>query len=845
MAALVILLLGLALPASAQAPATSPVGETSAVTEAAPAPSARARIDALRLQVDTVETSLRRETLTDADLVRLREQLDPYLEEANDLLGAAMPRLDQARARLDQLGPPPDPKAGGTPEPADIAAERTRRDRDVQEADSAVRMARALVARLGQMVADIADRRRTLLAQALFARSDSLLDPNLWIAVIRAAPGDIAALRMVFGDWLLGLPGRLLDPRNFALGLALLMAVGLVAARRRLLPAVLVRDPAIAAPGSFAVAMAALARLLLGAVPVAIGAGLVLAAAQTAGLVPARIQPVLRATLLGLAFVAFVRALGDALLAPGLSQWRLVRLGDDAARRLMRLIWNGSLLVVLARIAETVLQAIAAALPLSVAVRGLFAVVFALLLADTLRRLGRAEREAAAQEECLGPFVPTESRYAAPLRLIGWLGAVLVIGAAFAGFAALATFVTNQIVWIATIGSLLVLAVRVAEEALGALFAEDSRLATTLEANVGLRRKAIDQIAVLSAGLSKVALVVFAAIVVLAPWGVQSADMLPSLRAAFFGFSVGDVTISLSGILFAAFVFAALLTVTRVIKGWLDQSYLPTTDLDAGLRQSLSQIFGYLGVLVAALAAFGQLGLSLDKITIVAGALSVGIGFGLQSIVSNFVSGLILLWERPIRVGDLVVVGEAEGYVKRINVRATEVQTFDRATVVIPNANLISGVVRNRVRTERTGRILIPLTVPRASDPAAVRDMLLDAARAHPDILKDPAPRVLFKRIGEATSEFDLIAFVPDLETVARVTSDLNFTIHAALTREGMPVVGAEIAVRGLDRIEDQLEHIADVIEHDHATATKAAAPESRPERGRRKPGGRSRSGLS
>ena len=143
--------------------------------------------------------------------------------------------------------------------------------------------------------------------------------------------------------------------------------------------------------------------------------------------------------------------------------------------------------------------------------------------------------------------------------------------------------------------------------------------------------------------------------------------------------------------------------------------------------------------------AFSYLGLSLDRPTIVAGALSVGIGFGLQSIVNNFVSGLILLWERPIRVGDLVVVGDGEGYVRRINVRATEIETFDRSTVIVPNSNLISGVVRNRVRNDRIGRVLVSVPVPRASDPDQVAEIMRTAALAHREVMSEPAPRVLLQ----------------------------------------------------------------------------------------------------
>ena len=127
-------------------------------------------------------------------------------------------------------------------------------------------------------------------------------------------------------------------------------------------------------------------------------------------------------------------------------------------------------------------------------------------------------------------------------------------------------------------------------------------------------------------------------------------------------------------------------------------------NFDLGLRNSIRTSLGYLGFLVAAGLALGYLGLNYEKLALVAGALSVGIGFGLQSIVNNFVSGLILLWERAVRVGDWIVVGADQGFVRRINVRSTEIETFDRAQVIIPNSNLVSGVVTNLVRNDRSGR---------------------------------------------------------------------------------------------------------------------------------------------
>jgi small-conductance mechanosensitive channel len=204
------------------------------------------------------------------------------------------------------------------------------------------------------------------------------------------------------------------------------------------------------------------------------------------------------------------------------------------------------------------------------------------------------------------------------------------------------------------------------------------------------------------------------------------------------------------------------------------------------LRNSIRTGFGYVGVIVAGAVAFSYLGLSLDRLTIVAGALSVGIGFGLQSIVNNFVSGLILLWERPIRVGDLVVVGDGEGYVRHINVRATEIETFDRSTVLVPNSNLISGIVRNRVRSGRTGRVLVSIPAPRFADPDQIAELMRTAALAHREVMSEPPPRVLFKKVTDTAIEFDLICFVDEIDTVARVASELYFAIYRRLRELGV-----------------------------------------------------------
>jgi len=440
-------------------------------------------------------------------------------------------------------------------------------------------------------------------------------------------------------------------------------------------------------------------------------------------------------------------------------------------------------IMVIGKVIEAFNTAIAAALPITVITRAIFALAVALVFAELLRRFAARENQ---DEACLGPYVAQDVDIGGPLRSFGWFLVALIVGSVLGGYVALASFLIDQAVWISIIVALLVLGVALADEFIGGSLRGQTKLATALQANTGLRRRSLEQIGVLGSGIARLALIVVGVLLVLAPWGIESTDVTGSLRAMFFGFNVGDVTISLSSILFAALLFAAAFAVTRMIQRWLTNTFLPATELDAGLRNSISTAAGYVGIITAGMLAISYLGLSLERVTIVAGALSVGIGFGLQSIVNNFISGLILLWERPIRVGDLVVVGDGEGYVRRINVRSTEIQAFDRSTIIVPNSNLISGIVRNRVRNDRVGRVLVSIPVPRASDPDQVAEIMRKAALAHREVMSEPAPRVLFKKVTENTIDFDVVCFVDDIDAAGRVSSDIYFEIFRGLRKAGI-----------------------------------------------------------
>ena len=196
--------------------------------------------------------------------------------------------------------------------------------------------------------------------------------------------------------------------------------------------------------------------------------------------------------------------------------------------------------------------------------------------------------------------------------------------------------------------------------------------------------------------------------------------------------------------------------------------------------------------------AISSAGFDLSSLAFVAGALSLGVGFGLQSIVSNFVSGLILLAERPIKAGDWVSTSGGDGYVRKISVRSTEIETFDRATIIVPNSSLITDTVTNWTHGNKTGRIRIPIGVAYESDPDQVQEILLKCAAEHDLVLGRPEPVVYFMEFGASSLDFELRCFLADINYGMSVMSDLRFSILKELRAAniGIPFPQREIIIK-------------------------------------------------
>ena len=257
---------------------------------------------------------------------------------------------------------------------------------------------------------------------------------------------------------------------------------------------------------------------------------------------------------------------------------------------------------------------------------------------------------------------------------------------------------------------------------------------------------------------------------------------------AFGDIQVGNAVISLPNIFLAVLVLALGLLASSRLRRWLGKHVLPRSGMEIGLRTSIAAGAGYVGMVLAILAAIATAGISLSSVAIVAGALSVGMGFGLRTVVENFVAGLLMLIERPIRVGDWVVIGSTEGTVRRISVRATEIETFDSASVVVPNSLFVSAPVTNWTLQNRRGRLHIKVGVGYDSDPNRVLALLLDCARANRQIAAYPEPQALFVDFGDSALLFELRCHVRDVDNYATARSDLLVAIERALRAQGIEV---------------------------------------------------------
>ena len=266
--------------------------------------------------------------------------------------------------------------------------------------------------------------------------------------------------------------------------------------------------------------------------------------------------------------------------------------------------------------------------------------------------------------------------------------------------------------------------------------------------------------------------------------------------------TIGSIMVTPGSVINIVLIIYVTILISRGFRAFLLQEVLPTHGVEKGVQLSISRLVHYAIMTIGFIVLLRVLGFGLNQITILGGALGVGIGFGLQAIVNNFVSGLILLFERPIKVGDMIDVGTQIGEVKELGLRATTVQTFDNAEVVIPNSQLISGNVTNWTLAEKKVRVRAPVGVAYGTDISKVFEILLGCAQANPRVLSSPKPTALFLSFGASSLDFELRAWISDFDHRVEVLSELNQDIESEFQFAGIeiPFQQTDLHLRSVDQ---------------------------------------------
>lgn len=754
-----------------------------AVTASAATPAQT--LQQLSDQLDAAKAALKAAQKNPPDksaLADLRNSALAVQDQARQLADSLDPAMAALQAQLAVLGPPP--AKGGAPETPAVATQRRQLDKAQADLNAQIVRAKSLNLDALQLVAQITGLRNDQFQARLTARTDTPLGHAFWADQARSLPNDLPRLQRLGTRW-----G---DAWNDAwqanrLSLLLCLVASLLLAGspwllRRLWQHLATRWlPAGHLRRSGAATMAALAITLV----IWLAARLVLQGLDWNGALDDDLHDLAAGLVHVTGFAALMAGLGSSLLSSGRASWRLLPLSDIAAHRLRRYPWWLAAAALLVGGSERIVRSIGSSLPATVLLHAVLALLVSALVGLVLTRLRHARREADVASGTLARrplWVGLMSATAALGVLLCWIAVSL-------GYVALAFFVAVQMLWVGLITACLYLLVHLTCDLIDTLLSPHGRSGAQLQASFDLTPDTLAQASTVLIGVTRVLLALAALALVLAPFDAGPAELAQSALQLLNGLKLGQLTIEPGTVLMALAVFALGMVALGMLKHWLAEQFLPTTRMDAGMRESVVTLLGYLGgVLVFALALVA-LNVNLQSIAWIASALSVGIGFGLQAVVQNFISGLILLVERPVKVGDWVSISsDVEGDIRRINVRATEIQLGDRSTVIVPNSQLITQNVRNVTHGSAQGRVRILLPMPLDTDADRARSLMLDALKAHPATLTNPAPLVRLDNINASSMTFSVTSYVHSPRDVGAVKSDILFDILARLRAANLPL---------------------------------------------------------
>ncbi|SUW63018.1 Potassium efflux system KefA precursor [Buttiauxella agrestis] len=738
-------------------------------------PALQKRLDALKQRVSTAKT--------DKQFTSLNDDSQKLASEADKLAVALAPQLTQIQAQLDVLGPPPAP--GTLAETPQVVSQRKQLNSSKTLLTTQIEQTKAISVGAQNLSSQISGLRRDALKTQIALNTGSILGEKFWSPVID--PSDKDAAR--FGDfgtqvseawdqawseeWRLGTGIYLL----LALGIGLFGRRGLDSPMNWVLPRWL---PQGRFRRSFLACFTTLSTMLTLGISMQLLCYIFTRLPDTSAWINEFAEQLVELTY----FSAVIAGLGIALLSNSHPSWRLPGIADPLAKTLSSFPILLATFIFIFGIIEQLNALVGASIAATLFGNGLSALLVALNCLVAPIRVNRIRRKMRAD----GEQTEARSTVAGLIHLVISLTAFVILLALLIGYIPLARFVTFELLWIGLVVSSLYLLIHFVVDLCEAVFSPSTQSGKILKSTLSLNDRHLSLAATLFSALGKTSLLVMAAVALLnGTFGTTTPmELLTKIADMWGGKGLEGMNIIPAHALNAVLCLVIGWYVLRSTRRWLDNDFLPKTNMDRGLRASLVTLFTNVGYVLIIMLTLSMLGIEWNKLAWIVSALSVGIGFGLQEIVKNFISGLILLTERPVKVGDLVSISGVEGDIRRINVRATEIQLGDKSTVIVPNSQLISQNVRNATMGNAQGVATIALTFPLDIDPEQVRNLLLEAYNLHESILENPKPSVSFKELGPTGIVLSVTGYVNSPRMVSSTRSDLLYEILKMLRAAGV-----------------------------------------------------------
>ena len=738
--------------------------------------SAEDLLDGADRKVAEIQKQIDENGDNDMRLTDLKLELEDLARQMIDVGVSLRPRLTEVKSRIDLLGSPPG--EGEPEEPPATQAERARLSQERSLINTLTGRAENISIRANQLGDTITETRRRLFTGTLLKRTE--INGQLFEEAATALWVESANFERIFESWLHFVWSFKFQPLMAASFLSSMIALFVILLGFRFFGRFIERDDTITDPGYLERLTVAFWSVIIPTAALTLIFGATLLLFANFAVLRTDITRMIAGLCAALILVTFVSRVAKAVLGPSKPQWRLIGFSNKGARRVYYLI---VLMVVVNAIDFTlgnISETLGSPVVLTVTKSFFATITIGLILTATAR-----VRPMVSQSG--DPADPSRSwpRALKFLLVISGIGMVVL---SLTGYVGLSKFVSEQILLTGAIVAMMYIGFLSAQATMeqGA-FAETS-MGRWAQSRFNPSPGSMDRLGLVVGLAIHLLVFAFGLPLILLQWGFQIADIQLWVFRAFTDIRIGGISISLTGILVGLLLFLVGLFGTRKFERWLDRHVLARSRMDPGVRNSISTGVGYLGVAVAALIGILAAGINLSSLALVAGALSLGIGFGLQNIVSNFVSGLILLAERPFKAGDWVETGTTQGFVKRISVRATEIETFQRQSIIVPNSELINGVVGNWNHRNSVGRADIEVGVSYDSDPEKVLRILEEIALAHEMVLRNPPPMVHFVNFGASSLDFVLKVFLADVLEGMGVKNDLRVAIHKRFKEEGIEI---------------------------------------------------------